>query len=218
MPSAPTPDGLRRRRGMGDGGWYHRFHPPFPSPSPLKGGWSWRIGFEPHRARRLADPPRTLRLSPLKGGRRSSDRGEGERYAGGVTSRVQNIRNAFESDPYTNSQGFRLIDVTDNEIVVAVTVRHDQVNFHGGTHGGVLFSLADCAFSLASNAHGDPAVAIDTHLAITAPSGVGEDLTATAREMTRGRTLATYRVDVTRGDGRIVGLFTGTVFVRSAEG
>jgi acyl-CoA thioesterase len=93
-------------------------------------------------------------------------------------------------------------------------VRPDQVNFLGGTHGGVLFSLADCAFSLASNAYGEPAVAIDTHLAITAASDIGETLTATAREMTRGRSLATYRVDVERSDGRTVALFTGTVFVK----
>ena len=97
---------------------------------------------------------------------------------------------------------------------MSLLVRPDHVNFLGGTHGGVLFSLADCAFSLASNAHGDTAVAIDTHLAITAGSDVGDTLTATAREMTRGRSLATYRVDVTRGDGRTVALFTGTVFIR----
>ncbi len=133
-----------------------------------------------------------------------------------VATRQEIVEDAFARDPYAASQGFRLVEVTDDEIVVALTVRDDQVNFHGGTHGGVLFSLEDCAFSLASNAHGDPAVAIDTHLAITAPSTAGDQLTAVAREETRGRTLATYRVDVTRTDGRTVGLFTGTVFVKPA--
>ena len=131
-----------------------------------------------------------------------------------MSGRDHNVRTAFASDPYANAQGFVLSDVSDDAITVSMTVREDHANFHGGTHGGVLFSLADCAFSLASNAHGDPAVAIDTHLAITSPSGVGEVLTATAHEMTRGRSLATYRVDITRTDGRIVALFTGTVFVR----
>jgi phenylacetic acid degradation protein PaaD len=88
------------------------------------------------------------------------------------------------------------------------------VNFLGGTHGGVVFSIADCAFALASNAYPEDAVAIDTHLAITAPTDVGDTLTATAIEQTRGRSLATYRVDVTRDDGRTVGLFTGTVFAK----
>ena len=34
---------------------------------------------------------------------------------------------------------------------------------------------------------------------------------------TRGRTLATYRVDVTRQDGRTVALFTGTVFITAPK-
>jgi acyl-CoA thioesterase len=131
-----------------------------------------------------------------------------------VASRADIVRTSFDSDPYARAQGFELVGLTDDSIMVSMTVRPDQVNFLGGTHGGVLFSLADCAFSLASNAYGEPAVAIDTHLAITASSDVGETLTATAREMTRGRSLATYRVDVERGDGRTVALFTGTVFVR----
>ena len=131
-----------------------------------------------------------------------------------MTTRQDIIRTAFAADPYARAQGFELVDITADTIVVSMSVREDQVNFLGGTHGGVLFSLADCAFSLASNAHGDPAVAIDTHLAITAPSDVGDVLTATVREMTRGRSLATYRVDVTRADGRIAALFTGTVFLR----
>jgi len=130
-----------------------------------------------------------------------------------MTDRAERIRTSFHADPYAASQGYSLGDVTDESVTVSMTIRDDQVNFLGGTHGGVLFSLADCAFSLASNAYPEDAVAIDTHLAITAPSGVGETLTATAVEQTRGRSLATYRVDVTRADGRTTALFTGTVFL-----
>ncbi|MEN8239940.1 MAG: hotdog fold thioesterase [Actinomycetota bacterium] len=133
-----------------------------------------------------------------------------------MSSRADIVRRSFANDPYASAQGFELVDVTDDTVVVSMTVRQDQVNFLGGTHGGVLFSLADCAFSLASNAYGVPAVAIDTHLAITSGSDSGETLTATAHEMTRSRSLATYRVDVERADGRTVALFTGTVFVRKS--
>jgi len=125
------------------------------------------------------------------------------------------IEAAFNRDPYAAAQGFSLGDITFETVSVSMAVREDHLNFHGVLHGGALFSLADCAFSLASNAHGDTAMAIDTHLALTAPSKLGDTLTATAVEATRGRTLATYRVDVTRDDGRTVGLFTGTVFVAS---
>jgi acyl-coenzyme A thioesterase PaaI-like protein len=56
-------------------------------------------------------------------------------------------------------------------------------------------------------------VAIDTHRVITGGSRTGDVLTAVAEEVTRGRTLGTYRVTVTRSDGRVVGLFTGTVHI-----
>jgi len=133
-------------------------------------------------------------------------------------TREEIVRNAFEGDPYAAAQGFVLDRVTEDSIAVSMVVRDDHLNFHGVLHGGAMFSLADCAFSLASNAHGDTAMAIDTHLALTAPTSSGDTLTATAIEATRGRTLATYRVDVVRGDGRTVGLFTGTVFIQSSTG
>lgn len=128
--------------------------------------------------------------------------------------RETTVRQSFETDPYAAALGFRLSGLDDATVAVSVDVRDDHVNFHGTTHGGLVFSLADCAFSLASNAHGDVAVAIDTHLAITAGSKIGDTLTATAVEMTRGRRLGTYRVDVVRGDGTVVALFTGTVFIK----
>jgi acyl-CoA thioesterase len=128
--------------------------------------------------------------------------------------RVTKISESFAADPYAASQGMVLEEVTESSVSVTMVVREDHVNFLGGTHGGVVFSVADCAFALASNAYPDDAVAIDTHLAITAPTDVGDTLTATAVEQTRGRSLATYRVDVVRDDGRTVALFTGTVFVK----
>jgi acyl-CoA thioesterase len=103
--------------------------------------------------------------------------------------------------------------VSEDEIVIAMEVQPAHTNFLGVGHGGMVFSLADCAFSLASNSEGDPAVAIDTHLVLTAPATAGDRLEARVREVSRGRTLGTYRAEVTRGDGRTVALFTGTVYI-----
>jgi acyl-CoA thioesterase len=123
------------------------------------------------------------------------------------------VRELFAADRYAASQGIGLVDPTPGSITVEMPLTGDHMNFYDVTHGGALFSLADCAFSLASNAHGDRAVAIDTHLALTAGTTEGDVLTAVAEEMTRGKTLATYRITITRSDERVVGLFTGTVFV-----
>jgi phenylacetic acid degradation protein PaaD len=134
--------------------------------------------------------------------------------AGFKQSRVEEMLGA---DPYAQSLGIELVSVTDQEIVVGMVVGESHVNFLGVGHGGMVFSLADCAFSLASNSAGDRAVAIDTHLVLTAPSKPGDRLTATVNEASRGRTLGTYRVDVSREDGRKLALFTGTVHITPAD-
>jgi acyl-CoA thioesterase len=123
------------------------------------------------------------------------------------------VETMLEADGYARALGVELVTVEDDRIVVGLVVRPDHLNFLELGHGGMVFSLADCAFSLASNAAGARAVAIDTHLVLTAPTGVGDRLEAAAVEASRGRTLGTYRVGVTRGDGRTVGLFTGTVHI-----
>ena len=108
--------------------------------------------------------------------------------------------------------GIVLVAADPERVVVAMPVTADHENFLGATHGGAIFSVADCALSLASNASAT-AVAIDAHLALTAATHRGDTLTATAEPVTRGRTIATYRIIVTRDDGRTCGLFTGTVAI-----
>jgi len=134
--------------------------------------------------------------------------------AGFNQSRIEEMLGA---DAYARELGVELSSVSDSEIVVQLEVRPEHLNFLGVGHGGMVFSLADCAFSLASNSAGDRAVAIDTHLVLTAGSQPGDRLRAVATEVSRGRTLGTYRVDVAREDGRKVAMFTGTVLITSSE-
>ena len=123
------------------------------------------------------------------------------------------IEEMLAADNYARGLGVELVAVGADSVTVALDVTDAHTNFLGVGHGGMLFSLADCVFSLASNAAGDRAVAIDTHLVLTAASRPGDRLTAVIREASRGRALGTYQVEVTRQDGRTVGLFTGTVYI-----
>ncbi|HEY5891250.1 MAG TPA: hotdog fold thioesterase [Acidimicrobiia bacterium] len=128
----------------------------------------------------------------------------------------ERVEGLFAVDAYAEALGVELVSVTDDELTVALEVEDRHLNFLGGGHGGMVFSLADCAFSLASNSAGPRAVAIDTHMVFTAAARAGDKLTGVATELSRGRTLATYHVTVTRQDRRVAGIFTGTVHI-SAE-
>ena len=123
------------------------------------------------------------------------------------------VAELLAADPFAQSLGVRLVGFGTHTVTVAMTVTEAFTNFHGGMHGGALFSLADCVFSLASNAQGRKAVAIDAHIVFSAAIRVGDELQAEVEEVHRGRTLATYRVLVRRQDGRVAGHFTGTVFI-----
>lgn len=116
-------------------------------------------------------------------------------------------------DPFTQQLGLELLEAGAGWAALVLAVRPEHLNFNGTCHGGVLFSLADTAFGLAANSHGAVAVGIDTHMTFAAPARENERVTARAEELTRSRRLATYRVVLTRGDGKVVGGLTGTVML-----
>ena len=133
-----------------------------------------------------------------------------------VEERFPHLREMATSDPFAAHLGTELIDPDPTRLRVALKVEGRHTNFMGLVHGGVVYSLADVALSLISNAEVE-AVAIDTHLVQAASARAGDRLVATATPATRSRSLATYRITVERGDRRTIGLFTGTVFHRGAR-
>lgn len=121
------------------------------------------------------------------------------------------IEHLLATDRYARHLGIRLVEATDDRVVLEMDIAPHHLNFLALTHGGAMFSLADCAMSLASNGHGQRAVAIDAHLVISGGSAEGDVLRAVAEPAVGGVTLGTHRITVTRRDGRIVGMFTGTI-------
>ncbi len=129
---------------------------------------------------------------------------------------AKRVDELLASDSYATLLGVTVVNVGPDEIVVALDVTDDHTNFLGMGHGGMVFSLADCALSLASNTQFETAMAVDAHIALTAPSRPGDRLTARIVEVAASKRLATYRVEVSRGDGRTVAAFTGTVHIATA--
>lgn len=133
--------------------------------------------------------------------------------AGSVVGMDWSPEGLLAGDAVARSMGVEL--VATDPITVAMDITDEHTNFLGVTHGGVTYTLADIALSLATNAGGTRSLMIDSHLVATGGSSPGDRLTATTEAITEGRTIASYRIDVRRRDGRIVGSFTGTVLRRS---
>src|SRR5690625_249486 len=85
-------------------------------------------------------------------------------------------------------------------------------NFHFSANGGILFSLADYAFAVASNSHGQVAVGINTNMSFTAPGHVGERLICTATEKAKTRRLAVYQMEIHNDQDELKARMEGTVY------
>jgi acyl-CoA thioesterase len=120
-------------------------------------------------------------------------------------------------DPYMQLLGFTMVRLEPGQAILKAEVKAEHLNIHGSCHGGFIYSLADAAFALASNAHGVAAVALTTHMEYFKAVKLGERLEAIATEENLGRRTGTYRIEIRR-DQQLVALFGGTVFRVGAEG
>ncbi len=108
----------------------------------------------------------------------------------------------------------RIEEVRPGYAKVSMPVMKKMLNAVSLIQGGATFSLADFAFAVASNSYGQVAVATSANIYYPAPAKEGDTLYAEAREISRTRRTGLYQVEVRRGDGNLIALFTGTVFLR----
>jgi acyl-CoA thioesterase len=106
----------------------------------------------------------------------------------------------FKKDTYSDLIGARLEAVEPGYCRVSVVVTESMLNFHGTTHGGIVFGLADIAFAAACNSHGQVAVALSMDIHYLHPSKVGDHLVAEAKEVSRSAATALYDITVTVKD------------------
>lgn len=120
---------------------------------------------------------------------------------------------AFRGDPYGQLLGVCLEDVRPGYARVSLDLRPEHRNFHGVVHGGLVFSLADCAFAAASNSHNQRAVAISATIHFLRAPEPGR-LEAECVEEHLSRSLGSYRVGVRDGNGRLVASMQALVYRR----
>lgn len=109
-------------------------------------------------------------------------------------------------DHAAHALGLELLSVGPDTARLGLTVAPQHLNSHGICHGGVLFTLADCAFAYAANAETTGAVAQANTITYLAPAKPGDQLTAEAHLTTRAGRSAIYDVTIRTADGPIIAL------------
>jgi acyl-CoA thioesterase len=100
---------------------------------------------------------------------------------------------------------------------VSLTVSESMLNFHGMTHGGLVFALGDIAFAAASNSHGQTALALNVAISFLRATKADDHLVAEAKEVHLGGSTALYDIVVTEaGSGQLVAKSQATVYRKRA--
>ena len=106
----------------------------------------------------------------------------------------------WKDDDASRGLGMEIVDVRSGQATLAMTVEPHMVNGQRIVHGGFIFLLADSAFAFACNSHNERAVAAQCDISFIRPGQLGDQLVATAREISRSGRSGIYDVRVTVGD------------------
>lgn len=123
----------------------------------------------------------------------------------------------FNNDPFSQWLGISRVEEAPGRSVLQMMVRKEMLNGFGIAHGGITYSLADSALAFAANSHGRRAVSVETSISHTEPLKEGDQITATAKEVSKSNKIAIYQVTVSKEDGTTVALFKGTVYRTSKD-
>lgn len=120
-------------------------------------------------------------------------------------------KNIFSRDRYAALTGIEIVEAGKGYCKARLKIEDKHMNAANVVQGGAIFTLADLAFGVASNSHGQLALAINVNISFlnNVSSGI---LYATATELGEPKRLGAYDVMVTDEDGQIVARFNGMVY------
>ncbi len=125
---------------------------------------------------------------------------------GGPQRIAERVRDhLWATDRASQGLGMRVAAIGPGTCTMTMTVREDMLNGYGTCQGGLLAALADSCFAFACNAYNEITVASGFDVQIVAPGRLGDQLTATAVEISKAGRMGVYDVDVrNQRDERVV--------------
>ena len=129
----------------------------------------------------------------------------------------QIVSHMLANDAFSKWLGIKVVEVSPGSAILEMSVREEMTNGFSIAHGGITYSLADSALAFASNGYGQHAVSIETSISHTRPVKTGDRLIAKATEKNRSSKVGIYEIEVSNGEGKVVALFKGTVFIKTTQ-
>ncbi len=114
-----------------------------------------------------------------------------------------------EKNQLAHALGVALEETAPGRARVSLTVRDDMTNSVGTCHGGIIFSLADCAFEYSCNTHNRKTVAAGSSIDYVSAARLGDRLTAIAEERSLVGRSGIYDIRVVDQNGEPIAFFPG---------
>jgi acyl-CoA thioesterase len=125
-------------------------------------------------------------------------------------------RSIFAGDRYAALTGVEIVEAGTGYCKARLTIEDRHLNAANVIQGGAIFTLADLAFAVASNSHGQIALAINVNISFLRGKSTGT-LYATATEVGEPKRLGAYDVLVTDEQGEIIARFNGMVYRKNQK-
>ena len=106
------------------------------------------------------------------------------------------VKKQFERDNYAKSLGIVLDKLTDDTIQMHMQLREDMLNMYNRPHGGIIYSLADAAFSVLGNNKNNISVGLDCSITYHASPDPGTVLVVEGKILSNSRRTAAFLFDV----------------------
>jgi acyl-CoA thioesterase len=124
---------------------------------------------------------------------------------------VEKLKAFFKNDRFAALAGIEIVEVSIGYCKAKMEIGDKHLNAANVVQGGAIFTLADFAFALASNSHGQLALAININISFLKGKSSGT-LYATAREVADPKRIGVYNVDITDENDEIIACFNGVAY------
>ena len=125
--------------------------------------------------------------------------------------KTETARTIFSQDRYAALTGIEIVEAGKGYCKARLTIEDKHLNAANIVQGGAIFTLADLAFAVASNSHGQLALAINVNISFLGSKSSGT-LYATATAVGEAKRLGAYDVLVTDEQANIIARFNGMVY------
>jgi acyl-CoA thioesterase len=122
----------------------------------------------------------------------------------------------FSLDRYAQMTGVEIIEAGKGFCKAKLEIADKHLNAANVVQGGAIFTLADLAFAVASNSHGQLALALNVNISFLQGISSGT-LYATATEVNKPNRLGAYDVLITDEKKSIIARFNGMVYRKKQQ-